>query len=94
MIITLPPKKALIFFLDYSKYILFYYLFIKLYILRDLIDSHTDNTDRSWVLIIQFTPMITSYKIIEKYQRQDININTVKIQNISFTTRVLQIALL
>lgn len=43
---------------------------------------------------IQFLPIIISYKIIEQYLKQYIDIDAVKIQNISITKMIPCVALL
>lgn len=39
------------------------------------------------------SPMVTSYKTMVQYHRQDIDIDTAKMQNISITTRITHVAL-
>lgn len=54
------------------------------------LDSYavTENTERSHVSFTQFPPMITSCKTILEHYNQDTDIDRVKIQNISITTRI------
>ena len=46
------------------------------------------------VSFTQFPPMVTSCKTIVQSHNQDIDLDTVKIQNISITLRIPQVALL
>ena len=50
--------------------------------------------ERSHVSFIQFPPMLISRKTLGQSHNQDIDIDIVKIQNISITTRIPPVALL
>lgn len=46
----------------------------------------------SYVHFMQFSPMVTSWKTMVQYHNQDIDIGTVKVQNMSITPRIPPIA--
>lgn len=53
-----------------------------------------NDTERSHLPFTQFPSVITSCKTIVQYHNQAIDIDTVKMQNISITTKILNEALL
>lgn len=69
----------------------------KLFYLEILVDVHAikrNNTERSWVFSTQFPLMLTFCKTIMKYYKQDIDIDTVQIQNSSISTEIYPVAIL